>query len=150
LGNIIKIDSNTAFSSYRLTLTPFEFDVNTKEISSKKIAVALPQTMPSDVNDIYLTVNYTGDTGMSFLDGELVADNFYNGIPWQLGLRKFISSPAKPKEMVFYFRPMEKNATYLFDLQPYPQYIPGFGESNFYLKVNSISFTPQYKTTIKF
>jgi len=150
LGTLTNIDDNAAFSSYRLTLTPFEFTANTKEISTKKMAVELPQTIPPDVNDIFLTVNYTGDTGMGFLDGELVADNFYNGIPWQLGLRKFISSPAKPKEMVFYFRPMQKNASYLFDLQPYPQYIPDFGKSNPYLKINSISFTPQYKTTIKF
>ena len=116
----------------------------------KKTVVDLPQSMPAHVNDIYLTVDYTGDTGMGFLNGVLVTDEFYKGIPWQIGLRKFITPVAKTKEMVFYFRPMPKNASYLLDLQPYPHSIPDFGKSNSYLKVNSISFTAQYKTTIKF
>lgn len=150
LGSVKKVEGSAAFSSWRVSLPPFEFVGKTKEISSRKITVALPQSIPAGVNDIFLTVNYTGDTGMDFINGELVADNFYNGLPWQIGLRKFLSSPAKPKEMVFYFRPMQKNATYLLDLQPYPQYIPDFGKANSYLKINSISFTPQYKTTIKF
>lgn len=150
LGTVTKAEGNNAFSSWRVTLPSFEFAVKTKEISSRKITVAMPQNIPAGVNDIYLTVNYTGDTGMDFVNGELVADNFYNGISWQIGLRKFISSPVKPKEMVFYFRPMQKNATYLLDLEPYPQYIPDFGKSDTYLKINSVSFTPQYKTTIKF
>jgi len=150
VGMVKKIEGNVSFSSYRLTLPSFQFAVKTKEISTQKITVALPQTIPASVNDIYLNVNYAGDTGMDFINGELVADNFYNGLPWQIGLRKFVSLPIKPKEMVFYFRPMQKNATYLLDLQPYPQFIPDFGKLNSYLKINSISFTPQYKTTITF
>ncbi|MBC7889413.1 MAG: beta-galactosidase [Ferruginibacter sp.] len=150
VGTVTAIRNANTFSSYRFTLPLFQFAATTKEISTRKMTVALPQTIPPGVNDIWLNVNYTGDTGMDFINGELVADNFYNGIPWQVGLRKFMASPAKPKEMVLYFRPMEKNATYLLDLQPYPQYIPDFGKSASYLKVNSISFTPQYKTTIKF
>jgi hypothetical protein len=149
-GSISKITGNELFSSYRINLPSISFPVTTQEISPRKITVALPQSLPAGVDDIYLTVDYTGDTGMAFLNGELVADEFYHGIPWQIGLRKFISPAAKAKEMVFYFRPMEKNASYLIDLQPYPQYIPDFGKRNDYLKVNSISFTPEYKTTIKF
>jgi hypothetical protein len=150
VGSVTESKSNTTFSTYKFSLPLFEFAATTKEISSRKITVALPQSLPKGVNDILLNMNYTGDTGMDFINGELVADNFYNGIPWQVGLRKFISSTAKPKEMVFYFRPMQKNASYLLDLQPYPQYIPDFGSSNSFLKINSISFTQQYKTTIKF
>lgn len=149
-GTVTSGKGSNTFSSYRITLPLFKFAATTKEISTRKTTVALPQTIPAGVNDIFLNMNYTGDTGMDFINGELVADNFYNGIPWQIGIRKFISSPAKPKEMVFYFRLMEKNATYLLDLQPYPQYIPDFGKSESYLKINNVSFTPQYKTTIKF
>ncbi|HSC55260.1 MAG TPA: beta-galactosidase [Phnomibacter sp.] len=150
IGSIAKVEGNAVFSCWRITVPSFEFAVKTKQVSSRKITVAMPQTVPAGVNDVFITVNYTGDTGMDFINGELVADNFYNGLPWQIGLKKFISSPVKPKEMVFYFRPMQKNATYLLDLEPYPQYIPDFGKSNTYQKINSISFTPQYKATIQF
>lgn len=150
LGKIEKTDESSAFSSFRVTLPSYEFATSMKEISSRKISVALPQSIPQTVNDIVMTIQYTGDTGMGFLNGELVADNFYNGIPWQIGLRKFMASAVKPKEMVLYFRPMEKDASYLLDLQAYPEYIPDFGKSNSYLKINNISFTPQYKTIIRF
>lgn len=149
-GTITKIEHNAAFSSWKIALPPFEFAPAKKEIGTKKMVVALPQSIPASVNNVYLNANYTGDTGMGFVNGELVADNFYNGITWQIGLRKFISSYVKPKELVLYFRPMQKNATYLLDLQPYPQSIPDFGKSNSYLKVNSISFVPEYKTQIKY
>jgi beta-galactosidase len=149
-GTVIENKGPNTFSSFRLTQPPFYFAVTVKQISDRKMSVALPQTIPTGINNIFLNINYTGDTGDDFVNGELVADNFYNGIPWQIGLREFISSPIKPKEMVFYFRPMEKNATYLLDLEPFPQSIPDFGKSATYLKINSISFTPEYKTSIKF
>jgi hypothetical protein len=149
-GKIEKIDGNEIFSNFRITLPSVDFPAHCRKISEKKLDVDLPQTMPSDVNDVFLNVDYTGDTGMGFIDGKLVADNFYNGIAWQLGLRKFLLDQQKPKDMVFYFRPMEKTATYLLDLQPFPQYIPDFGKQNEYLKVNSVSFTPQYKVAITF
>jgi beta-galactosidase len=150
IGNISKIAGNKTFSSCRVQLSPAEFPVNTKQITSGKIAVDLPRSLPAGVNDVYLTIDYTGDTGMGFLNGELVTDEFYHGIPWTIGLRKFFSPVPGSKEMVLYFRPMQKNASYLVDLHPHPQYIPDFGKSNSYLKVNSISFVPQYKTLITF
>lgn len=45
---------------------------------------------------------------------------------------------------------MSKEASYLLDLQPFPRSIPDFGKAGSYLKINTISFTAQYKTTIRF
>ncbi len=150
LGTVATIKDTGSLTSYRFTLPYFEFAAISEEISSRKLRVMLPKVIPSYVNDILLNIRYTGDTGMGFVNGELVADNFYNGIPWQIGLRKFILSSAQPEEMVLYFRPMEKNASYLLDLQPYPQFIPDFGKESSYLKINNINFTAQYKATIYF
>jgi len=150
IGNVERMEGEAVFSSWRTSVPQFVFAPNVNEISAKKMSVELPQALPAAVNDMRLNIDYTGDTGMGFLFGELVADNFYNGLQWQIGLRKFLSSATKPREMVLYFRPMEKNATYLLDLEPYPEYIPEFGNAKSYFKVNSISFTPEYKTTITF
>ena len=149
-GTLGKLNSNNAFSSFHITLPGFVFEKKVTEISSKKLSITLPHKLPNGINDIYLNIKYTGDTGMSFYNNEMVADNFYNGLTWQIGLRKFISPLFKTDKMILYFRPMYKNATYLLDLEPYPQYIPSFGNSNTYLKVNNINFVPQYKTTIVF
>jgi len=86
---------------------------------------------------------------MGFLNGELFADDFYKGIPWQIGLRKFLTTQST-RQFVFYFRPMYKNATYLVDLQPYPSSIPDFGKQRTYLKINKTEFVPEYKTIIQF
>jgi hypothetical protein len=150
VATIVEKKSSATFSTFQLTVTPFDYAATIKKISDRKIELSLPQAIPSNVNDILLNVDYTGDTGMGFINGELAADNFYNGSIWQVGLRKFYLPAEKPKEMVLYFRPMEKNATYLLDLEAFPKYIPDFGSSATYLKINKLSFTPEYKTSIKF
>ena len=149
-GAIKKDNSNPIFTAYKITLPAVNFVATTTAIGEKKLVVALPQNLPSGVNDIYLTIDYTGDTGMGFLNGQLVTDEFYKGIPWQIGLRKFLSPLPKANDMVFYFRTMEKSANYLMDLEPYPASIPDFGKENTYLKINKVSLSPEYKSIIKF
>jgi beta-galactosidase len=146
-GTLTKTNS-TIFTEYTITLPQVNLPIGTKNIGQKRVAVTMPTSL-QQLNDIILTVDYTGDTGMGFLNGELVTDEFYKGIPWEIGLKRFIPF-TKSKEMVFYFRPMQKNASYLLDLEPYPGAIPEFGNKKEYLKINNIYFTPEYKTIIYF
>ncbi|MCU7552649.1 beta-galactosidase [Chitinophagaceae bacterium LB-8] len=147
IGTLSALKSSPSFSSFTVTLPKADFPTQTRQIGQKKLVVQLPGQMQSSLNDIFLTVDYIGDTGMGFIDGELVADEFYKGIPWEIGLRKFLGQPAA-KEMVFYFRPMYKDATYLVDLKPAS--VPDFGKNKTVLKVNNVVFTPQYKTVMEF
>ena len=149
-GLVSKLNENGLFSSYKISLLPINVLVKTKLIDEKKLEVDLPKSLPATLNDIWLTIDYTGDTGMGFLNGDLVTDEFYKRIPWQIGLRKFLAPVSKAKEMNFYFRPMYKDATYLTDLQPYPKSIPDFGKQNTYLKINKITMRPEYKAYLKF
>jgi len=150
MGLVSKLNENGLFSSFKVSLTPINFAVKTKQIGEKKLVVELPRSLPASLNDIWLTIDYTGDTGMGFLNGDLVTDEFYKGIPWQIGLRKFLTPVPKAKEMNFYFRPMYKEATYLTDLEPYPKSIPDFGKQNTYLKINNVTLRPEYKAYLKF
>lgn len=147
-GTITESSNDGIFTAYSITLPEINFAVQSRSIGQNKYVVDLPKWNPQ-LNDLYLTIDYTGDTGMGFLNGELVTDEFYKGIPWQIGLRNFIPNTTA-NEMVFYFRPMYKNASYLIDLQPYPSSIPDFGKQRTYLKINSTHFTPGYQTVIKF
>ncbi|KOS08222.1 hypothetical protein AM493_05705 [Flavobacterium akiainvivens] len=147
-GNAERLHDDDVFSRYKITLPKTDIAISSRQVSANKWAVTLPASLPENANDVLLTVNYTADTAMGFLNGELVADEFYKGIPWQIGLRKFLN--GKSQEMVFYFRPMQKNASYLIDLQPYPESIPDFGTASKYLKVGAITAATQYKTTITF
>ena len=44
------------------------------------------------VNEVFLCIDYTADVGRAYLDGMLVADDFYNGKTWEIGLKRFASS----------------------------------------------------------
>ncbi len=58
-------------------------------VSDRKCVVRLPEGIPSELSDVFLRIDYEGDTGLAFIDGELVADNFNNGTPWRIGLKRF-------------------------------------------------------------
>ena len=135
------------FSGYKISMTPRKYQVETYRIGDRKLVVKLPDNLPKDLNDLFLTLDYTGDTAMGFLDGELVTDEFYKGFPWSIGLRRFYPE-ASGKEMVFYFRPLQKNATFLPDLNPGD--VADFGGRDQVLEIREISFTPEYETTIQF
>ena len=148
MGTITRVDNDKRFSAYHISFPEQKFMAKTRSIGQKKYVVELPK-WNTQLNNLFLTIDYTGDTGMGFLNSELVADEFYKGIPWQIGLRNFLPD-TKAKEMVFYFRAMPKDASYLIDLQPYPSAIPDFGKQKTFLKINKTWFTPEYKTVITF
>jgi beta-galactosidase len=67
MGLVSKLNENGLFSSFKVSLTPINFAVKTKQIGEKKLVVELPRSLPASQNDIWLTIDYTGDTGMGFL-----------------------------------------------------------------------------------
>lgn len=145
IGNIKPVNTGM-FSEYSVNVPAVKTEPSVKKIGDKKYVVALPESV-GNLNDLYLEVDYTADTAMGFIDGVLATDEFYKGFPWQIGLRKFLPK-AKTKEMVFYFRPLSKDATFLNDLRPAD--VPDFGDKKELLLVKGFRFTPQYKTTLNF
>lgn len=142
----IAAEPATHFTNFNISLPATDISIHPRQISQKKYMVSLPASL-NGLNDLFLEIDYTGDTGMGFLDGELVTDEFYKGIPWKIGLKKFYPE-AGGKEMIFYFRPLIKNATYLSDLNP--ESVPDFGKNNNLLQMNHITVIPEYSTTLKF
>lgn len=142
-----RLPEDPVFSGYRLSWRTPELPVETYSVGERKLVVKLPQEIPAGLSDLFLTLDYVGDTAMGFLDGELTLDEFYKGIPWQMGLRRFYPA-AGGKELVFYLRPLYKNATFLPDLDPAD--VPDFGKRDQVLEVRSVSFTPEYFCTFQF
>ncbi len=42
------------------------------------------------LSDIFLRIHYAGDVARLSLDGRLLDDDFYNGRPWEIGLKRFL------------------------------------------------------------
>ncbi len=57
--------------------------------SERRFLVHLPEGAFRDVSDLILSIDYIGDTGAAFINGEMVADNFYHGNPWRIGLKRY-------------------------------------------------------------
>lgn len=145
-GTITNTSTGDVMTSFHISIPNLKIPVETSHVGQKKFIVKSPEPL-RNLNDIFLQINFTGDTGMGFLDGKLVTDKFYNGIPWQIGLKRFYPD-ASSKEMVFYFRPMYKNATYLQDLNPFD--VPDFKNKNQVLEIRKMTFIPEYKTVLQF
>jgi beta-galactosidase len=147
-GKLESLDEkNNLFSRYKLVLPEVKIDQAVQKISDNKILVTIPTEKYEGVNDVFLRINYLGDTGMGFINGELVADNFYYGSDWEIGLKRFMNRPGS-EEMVFYFRPLYKDAPFFEDFAP--ELMPDFNQERRILNINDIQFIPEYKCIIHF
>ncbi len=133
-------------SAFTISVPEVKIEPTVRQIGGRKTVVTLPPSL-NGLNDLFLNIDYTGDTGMGFLDGELVTDEFWKGTLWQIGLRKFYPAAAS-KEMVFYFRPVNESASYLDDILPENR--PDFSQSKQVLDIRKITFTPEYRVNVGF
>ncbi|MBN1783143.1 beta-galactosidase [bacterium] len=146
-GTITKSPADEAiFSHFEISLPKIEIEPGIKKITENKYCLSLPEK-DKHLNDLFLNIDYTGDTGMLFLNGELVADHFYFGKTWDIGLKRFWDG-SSGNEMVLYFRPLTKDAPFFQDFAP--ESVPDFQESRKYFKLNHIRFVPEYKVRFQF
>ena len=57
-------------------------------------------------DDVFLTVDYEGDQAELLLDGRKIADDYYRGEPWEIGLKRW----DFPKELLLRVFAMPQNA----------------------------------------
>jgi len=58
--------------------------------SSATWNLKIPTQSMIGLSDIFLRIRYVGDEARLSLDGRLVDDDFYNGRPWEIGLKRFL------------------------------------------------------------
>lgn len=148
LGSILTTtQKGEIMDSYEIELPRYSPEPEYKYIQKNKIKVSLPDQLPMGVVDLFLVMDYTGDTGMGFLNGELVADHFYFGDRWSVGLKKFLDQ-AYHKEMVLYFRPLYKDAPFLDDFESSGIQISDQLPGGFELR--AVEMKPEYCVSLTF
>lgn len=98
------------------------------------------------VNEYFLSVPYTGDLAMAFLDNTMVLDHFWQGMPWCIGLNRFADKMSTGKPLGFYFRPLRQDAQFLPDIPT--ENIPDFSDGPV-LEIGEPQIIPQYVMTIE-
>ncbi len=128
----------------------YKKDINLVEYSQKKKEVAdIAQTYQLDarVKPLEIRSSHLKMGGTNLLGESIDVNNFYNGIPWEIGLKRFLEKPDA-KEMVFYFRPMYKTAEFLQDISP--DLIPEFNQRGQFLGIGEPQFFPEYRVKVRF
>ena len=81
-----------------------QYQSNLTEVKGAKYyELTLPASI-GNLNEAYLKIDYNGDTGAAYLNGKLVADDFYSGLPMIIGLRRFVT--GKPQKMLLQIVPL--------------------------------------------
>ncbi|GAB2873006.1 beta-galactosidase [Streptomyces mayteni] len=57
--------------------------------------VTVPASALEGDGEVLLRLRYTGDAARAYIDGQLVADHFWYGPDWEIGLRRFADSAAR-------------------------------------------------------
>ena len=68
--------------------TPWKGGVHFDRISDDTMRIRVEAHALEGADNVLLRIAYLGDIGHLFHKGELVADNFANGAPWEIGLRQ--------------------------------------------------------------
>ncbi|MFV0505042.1 MAG: beta-galactosidase [Lachnospirales bacterium] len=81
-------------------------NVEFKEIFSSKYVVNLKPC--HKYKNIIMEIDYMGDIGNAFADGQLISDNFSNGETWEIGLEQTMDL-SRENEIVFAITPIKKD-----------------------------------------
>jgi hypothetical protein len=105
--------------------------------------IDLSRTEEANLKELFLKVDYVGDVARLSMGGKLLDDNFYNGLPWTVGLSRFLSGPG-PGKLQLSILPLRKDAPIFLE----PRYRPDFGRQSQTDRLLRIQLIPQYELTI--
>jgi hypothetical protein len=97
------------FRGFHLRTEEKKIDISFREICPNRYTAEIPEWDTSQYKDMLLQVHYKGDIGNAFIDGDLIADNFWNGSVWEIGIREF-AERLKSNPITFYITPLKKGA----------------------------------------
>ena len=77
------------FTRYRLERAPLTVNAAVEQVGPTRYALSIPKWDRAAAKEVLLTLQYRGDIGQAFLGGAMIADNFWNGASWVIGLNEF-------------------------------------------------------------
>ena len=107
-----------------------------------KWSLALQSPLPAGRNECFLIVDYVGDMARLYSGPRLLEDNFFDGEPWTIGLRRFAAAAASgPLELDIL--PLRTDAPIFLEkgMRPPPSATP-------VAALRSVTIVPQYEVSI--
>jgi len=96
-----------AYASFRLGVPPRSPAFHLEQCAEHKFLLRFAPDLMDGLEDVYLHIEYDGDTCGVYINGRLVADNYNNGTPWLIGLKRFLPELLQ-HGLLLNFRPLVK------------------------------------------
>lgn len=87
LENTIPDGQYGLFKCYRLEREPVSVAAVVRQTGPTRYVIDVPQRHPA-VKEQFLSICYHGDIAQAFINGQMAADNFSNGAPWEIALNE--------------------------------------------------------------
>jgi beta-galactosidase len=135
------------FTRFTLTLPEYKSNVTVQQLHADTIALTIPTEAREEIQELFIRIDYLGDMGHGYLEGQLVSDHFANGLPWEIGLKRFID-PDNQRELILHFSPLRQNARMLRYFPTGMAFKPG-DDGYVQIEIRSITVIPEYHGVIR-
>jgi hypothetical protein len=106
-------------------------------------SISLPANSFEGLSELYLQVSYCGDLARLNKGGTLLTDNFYNGQPWSIGLRRFMKSEGN-NTFELNVLPLRRDAPVYFELPSQTE----FGLNGQIDTLEQLRLVPEYQLVL--
>jgi beta-galactosidase len=105
--------------------------------------IVLPAQALDGLSDVFLQIQYAGDVARLEAGQRLLADDFYKGTTWEIGMKRF-APEALGKDLELKIMPLRKDAKIYLPRDAWPQFPPR-GEI---ADVSGIRAMPEYEVRV--
>jgi Glycosyl hydrolases family 35/Beta-galactosidase, domain 2 len=108
-GEEIICRNHGLLKQYKKTLSETRTNLEVKMVNQNKAMIDFQPEAFEDVKELLLQIEYVGDIGYAFIDGELIHDNFCNNNTWEIGLQQH-KQDLLAKGMYIYISPLKEDS----------------------------------------
>jgi hypothetical protein len=112
--------------------------------NAAKWSVVIPGGSLEGLSELYLRVGYQGDVARLSVGHRLLLDDFYNGLDWEIGLRRFLD-PTRSNSFELSILPLRKDAPVYFETPEDPD----FSLNGQTVKLDGASLVPEYQLVLQ-
>jgi hypothetical protein len=108
-----------------------------------KWSISLPAGAQEGLNELYLQIQYQGDVARLYVGDRLLSDDFFNGLDWNVGLKRYFtgtSAPALQLEIL----PLRQDAPVYFETAHKLEF-PASGQLG---ELKSVKLIPEYELVL--
>jgi len=99
-----------------LTAVEKRAEVSYEQTDRTRYEICIPDDVMEGVKDAILQIEYCGDVGRAFIDGDMIHDNFYNGTVWEIGLRAY-AERLQNASLVINITPLSKKTQVIMETE---------------------------------